>query len=139
MGGPGSRSYSEHAGGRNKTAAIAVAGSGVPQRPETLSEAESKVWDSLVEITRGVTFEQDSLALAECSRLIVRQEAFHDALRNKPTDETLNRLSLAVGRSLSAALTQLGLTPRARQLLVVPRADEPEQDELERLMAERGD
>jgi len=137
MGGPGSRSYAEHAGGRTKTAAIAVTGSGVPQRPDNFTEAESKAWDWLVETTRGVTFEQDSVAIAECARLIVRQDAFHEALRTKPTDETLNRLSLSVGRSLSAAFTQLGLTPRSRQLLIVPRADKSEQDELERLMAER--
>lgn len=135
MGGRGSGSFpddgSTHRGGRQKKAAVAVVGSGSPVRPD-LPEAVLKHWDRLAEIVQGVAYEQDSEAMQEAAWLLWRQQKFHEALYALPLDEELNRLSLAVGRSLSALLTQFGMTPRSRQILLVPKEAE-EKDELEEL------
>lgn len=130
MGGPGSGWRSENVGpGRKKKIAIAVEGIGLPQKPEGLPAAVGKAWDELVSLTSGVCFSQDAELLLECATLQVRQAAFRAALADDPLDEDLNRLSLAVGRALLTALGKLGLTPRDRQNLLVPRPDTAEDDD----------
>jgi hypothetical protein len=137
VGGRGSGSFpddgSTHRGGRQKKAAVAVVGSGTPCRPDGMSEEIVPYWNRLEERLSGVAFEQDSDAMAELATLSWRQQKFHEALQATPLDEELNRLSLAVGRALSALWTQFGQTPRSRQLLLVPR-EEQEKDEFERMM-----
>lgn len=137
MGGPGSGSFpddgSTHRGGRAKKAAVAVAGSGAPEIPQGLPAEVQACWHRIAEVVSGVAFSQDSEAITEAAWLMWRQQQFHDALKLDPLNETLNRLSLAVGRSLSALWTQFGMTPRSRQILLVPK--EPEQkDEFEQMM-----
>lgn len=136
MGGRGSGSFpddgSSHRGGRKKRAAIAVAGSGYPVRPE-LPDGVAACWDRLADTVTGVAFSQDSEAMTEAAWLMWRQQQFHAALLSDPLNDDLNRVSLAVGRSLSALLTQFGMTPRSRQILLVPKEPE-EKDEFEKMM-----
>lgn len=136
MGGPGSRSFpddgSTHSGGRKKAAAVAVVGVGSPEKPDHLPKDVEKCWDRIAEVVSGVAFSQDSEAITEAAWLLSRQEKFRRALEGNPLDEELNRLSLAVGRSLSAIFTQFGMTPRSRQILLVPR-EEKEIDEFEEM------
>ncbi len=137
MGGPGSGWGSEDLGpGRKKKTAIAVVGSGSPVRPSNLPKEVAPHWDRLAEVVSGVAFSQDSEAMAEAAWLLFRQQKFREALLVMPLDDDLNRLSLAVGRSLSALLTQFGLTPRSRQILLVPK-EETEVDEFDALMKGR--
>lgn len=112
--------------GRKAKSAVAVEGIGVPEKPTGLPSDVSEAWDVLVTLTSGVCFSQDAELLLECATLQVRQAAFRRELSLKPTDPELNRLSLAIGRALLVALGKLGLTPRDRQILLIPR---PEQDE----------
>ncbi len=135
MGGRGSGSFSEdtHRGGRQKKSAVAVSGSGTPTPPKDLPESVRGHWWRFAEAVQGVAFEQDSEAITEAAYLMWRQQKFREALQDRPLDEDLNRLSLAVGRSLSAIMSQFGLTPRSRQILLVPKEEE-EKDELEKLM-----
>lgn len=137
MGGRGSGSFpddgSAHRGGRKKRAAVAVAGSGYPVRPAELPEEVALCWDRLAETVTGVAYSQDSEAMTECAWLMWRQAKFHEQLLIRPCDEELNRLSLAVGRSLSSLLTQFGMTPRSRQILLVPKEPE-EKDEFEKML-----
>lgn len=134
MGGPGSGSFpddgSTHRGGRQKKSAVAVIGSGSPDKPDDLPADVSRCWDRLAEVVSGVAFSQDSEAITEAAWLLARQQKFRNALEKDPLDEELNRLSLAVGRAMSAIFTQFGMTPRSRQILLVPREDE-EVDEFE--------
>jgi hypothetical protein len=136
MGGFGSGSFpddgSTHRGGRKKRAAVAVAGSGKPDRPKLPKEV-GLCWDRIAETVEGIAFAQDSEAITEAAWLLWRQQEFRKALKKTPLDEELNRLSLAVGRSLSALFSQFGLTPRSRQILLVPREEE-EKDEFEKMM-----
>src|SRR3990167_1027180 len=133
MGGRGSGSFpddgSTHRGGRKKRAAVAVAGSGRPEKPE-LPDDVGACWDRLAETVSGVAYSQDVEAMTEAAWLLWRQGEFHKALLLDPLNDELNRLSLAVGRSLSALLTQFGMTPRSRQILLVPKEPE-EKDEFE--------
>jgi len=92
--------------------------------PEGLPIEVRAVWRQLVEMTSGVTFSQDSIAILETARLILRQEAFHLALASDPTNSKLSNDSLSVGRQLMKMLEKLGLTPRDRQSLVVAREEE---------------
>jgi len=128
MGGPGSRSYSSDPAnrgqGRKPNMALSVRGTGVPEMPEGLPIEVRAVWRQLVEMTSGVTFSQDSIAILETARLILRQEAFHLALASDPTNSKLSNDSLSVGRQLMKMLEKLGLTPRDRQSLVVAREEE---------------
>lgn len=137
MGGPGSGSFpddgSAHRGGRRKRAAVAVSGSGHPVRPADLPAEVAECWDRLAETVEGVAYAQDSEAITEAAWLLWRQERFREALETDPLNETLNRLSLAVGRSLSVLLGQFGMTPRSRQILLVPKEPE-EKDEFEKMM-----
>jgi len=137
VGGRGSGSFPDdgrvHRGGRQKKAAVAVSGSGTPCRPEDMPEEVVPHWERLEELLSGVAYAQDSDAMTEAAYLMWRQQKFREALQGNPLDEDLNRLSLAVGRSLSAMLSQFGMTPRSRQILLVPREPE-EKDEFERMM-----
>lgn len=130
MGGPGSRSYASDPAnrgqGRKSNATLGVRGTGAPELPDGLNEGVKACWHEIVELTSGVTFSQDSIAITEAARLLWRQRKFAEALDDNPTDDDLNRLSLAVGRQLNIILGQLGLTPRSRQSLMVPVDDEPE-------------
>lgn len=130
MGGPGSRSYSSDPAnrgqGRKPKTSVGVCGTGVPEMPKSVSKEVKAAWDKIVELTSGVTFSQDSIAILEAARLMARQEWFAVALEEDPLNDDLNRLSLAVGRQLNMILGQLGLTPRARQSLLIPKKDEPE-------------
>lgn len=130
MGGAGSRSYASDPAnrgqGRKPKAAIGVCGTGIPEMPNGLSKDVKAAWNQLIELTSGVTFSQDSIAILEAARLMARQEWFAVALEEDPLNDDLNRLSLAVGRQLNMILGQLGLTPRARQSLLIPKKDEPE-------------
>ncbi len=136
MGGSGSGSFPEdgstHRGGRQKRSAVAVVGVGLPEKPENMPADVSKCWDRIAEVVAGVAFSQDGEAITEAAWLLSRQEKFRKALDSNPFDEELNRLSLAVGRSLSAIFTQFGMTPRSRQMLLVPR-EEKEVDEFEQM------
>lgn len=127
MGGTGSGSQPDWKPkpGRRKQAAVTVAGTGVPQKPERLSAEASSVWDMLVKATAGTAFSQDSIALESVVSLVVRQRAINEALDAKPADADLNYLSLAIGRQLLASLAKFGLSPRDRQVLLVPK-EEPE-------------
>ena len=133
MGGIGSGSYSDESyrGGRRAKAAINVCGTGVPTMPNGLSADVQRAFQELVELTSGVTFQQDSRILLEGARLIARQDKFAVALETDPTNDELNRLSLAIGRQLTTVLGKLGLTPRDRQVLLIPRTEEVEDDPLE--------
>ncbi len=134
MGGIGSGQYqgnSNWRGGKSKKTAVQVAGSGTPQMPEDLDKEARVHWHRIVELTQGVAFEQDSNAIAELARLCARQDAFNTALEKDPLNESLNRTSLAIGRAMHSLRLQFGLTPRSRQILVVPVDESEEPDELE--------
>ncbi len=137
MGGFGSGSFpddgSTHRGGRKKKSAVAVIGSGKPEKPK-LPKDVGLCWDRIAETVEGVAFSQDTEAITEAAWLLWRQQEFRKALKKTPLDEELNRLSLAVGRSLSALLAQFGLTPRSRQILLVPREEPEEKDEFEKML-----
>lgn len=141
MGGRGSGSFpddgSTHRGGRKKRSAVAVAGTGVPEKPADMPADVSACWDRLAETVQGVAFSQDTEAITEAAYLLARQERFRAALQDTPLDDELNRLSLAVGRALSTMLGQFGLTPRSRQILLVPREEEAK-DEYEKMLEESG-
>lgn len=137
MGGIGSGSLpgTNQGGGRSKTAAVAVCGSGVPIRPDDMPSEVAEIWQRVFDLTTGVAFEQDSDAVAETAWLIWRQVKFREALAERPLDTELNKQSLSIGRALNALLVQFGLTPRSRQVLVVPKV-EVEVDPLDALRAE---
>lgn len=58
--------------------------------------------------------------------LVVRHRAMTKELDSRPTDIELNRIALAVGRQLATSLAKFGMTPRDRQVLLVPADPEPE-------------
>jgi len=136
MGGAGSGRVNEPRG-RKPKAAVNVVGSGVPCPATELPADVQASFDRLAQLTSGTTFSQDSIAIELAARLMVRSSKLDDAITAKPDDAELHRLSLAIGRQLMALLGKFGLTPRDRQVLLVPRDDSPEMDDLERLMAER--
>jgi len=140
MGGRGSGSFpddgSTHRGGRSKKAAVVVTGNGVPVCPSDLSESVKQYWWQVADQVQGVAFEQDSDAITEMAWLMYRQNEYRQGFLANPTDEVANRTSLAIGRAIKDLWVQFGMTPRSRQVLLVPREDD-EQDDLEQLMAER--
>lgn len=142
MGGKGSGAMpgqnSNHRGGMPKKAAVAVTGSGVPIKPMDLPREIDPVWDEIAEQVQGVAFAQDSDAITEMAWLTWQKREFQQALLDQPCDDEKTRLNLAVGRSLSALWSQFGLTPRSRQILLVPK-DEEEKDEFEEMMEGRGE
>lgn len=134
MGGPGSGRISPSGSegrDRRRKSAMSVVGVGVPDKPPDLPPAVAEFWDRLVELTQGVTFSQDSAAIAELAWLTWRQSKFREALADEPLDENLNRTSLAIGRAMSALWAQFGMSPRARQILLVPHTEPEEIDELD--------
>lgn len=122
--------------GCKKQSAVSVAGRGVPIKSEGMPFDVGDCWDEIVPQLAGVAFEQDSDAVEEMAWLTWQKRCYREALMTSPLDDELTRLNLAVGRSLSALWSQFGLTPRSRQILVVP--DETEElDEFEQMMKER--
>ena len=128
MGGVGSRSYSDNLdrGGRPKKSAVAVCGTGIPEMPDGLPADVQQAWQRIAEMTSGVTFSQDSMAITEAARLAVWKDKLSQCVETNPADLVLGKMALSVGRQLLVVMAKLGLTPRDRQSLVVPRKDEPE-------------
>lgn len=135
MGGAGSGRVNESRG-RKPKAAVNVVGCGIPCPAQKLADDVQAAFDRLAELTSGTSFSQDSVALELAARLMIRSAKLDDAITAEPDDAELHRLSLSIGRQLITLLAKFGLTPRDRQVLLVPRDDE-EQDDLERLLAER--
>lgn len=134
MGGKGSGRPNESVHkGRPKTAAMAVVGSGVPIRPNAPADV-LECWDLFADVVSGVAFEQDSEAITDAAWLLWRQRKFREALHADPLNDDLNKRSLAVGRALWITFGQFGMTPRSRQVLLVPREDEGEKDEFEQML-----
>ena len=103
-----------------------VIGTGVPELPSGVPPDVVREWQNLVELTAGVTYEQDSSALLQLARLIVRNESVVKLLEATPSNDKLNSVSLAIGRQMMALYAKLGLTPRDRQTLIRPKkSDEP--------------
>tara|TARA_R110000868_G_scaffold10752_4_gene52191 strand:- start:73 stop:498 length:426 start_codon:yes stop_codon:yes gene_type:complete len=141
MGGPGSGSFPDnpnHRGGRSKKAAVQVCGTGVPIKPDDMLHEVSEIWNRVYDLVAGVAFEQDSDAVAELAWLLWRQGKLREALYVRPLDIDLNKQSLAIGRSLNTLLFQFGLTPRSRQVLLVPKEEAKEVDPFDALKAEYG-
>jgi hypothetical protein len=140
MGGPGSGSLPDNdqsRPGRKRKAALAVVGTGVPEKPDKLPVDVSDAWDMLASLTAGVTFSQDSLLIESTARLWVRVQTLAKLLDSNPADIELNRVSLAVERQLMTSLGKLGLTPRDRQVLLVPQDEKRDLDPFEQLLAKR--
>ncbi|WP_373651619.1 hypothetical protein [Schlesneria sp. DSM 10557] len=132
MGGPGSGRVNDSRP-RRPAAAVNVIGSGVPAPITELRPTTQAAFDRIVEMTSGVSFSQDSIAVEMAARLLVRLQVMDDAIADDPSNFDLHRLSLAVGRQLAALLSKFGLTPRDRQVLMVPRDEPEEEDPLETL------
>lgn len=141
MGGKGSGAQpgqnSNHRGGMPKKAAVAVVGSGVPILPENFTDEEFSNWEFIVELTGGVACSQDSLALCELAQLMELQVELRQERRDGNKDPEIVRLIHANGRAMQWIWTQFGLTPRSRQVLLVPKEEE-ELDEFEQMMKGRG-
>lgn len=141
MGGPGSGSFPDNPnqrGGRTKKAAVQVCGTGVPIKPDGMPSDIAVIWDRVFDLLSGVAFEQDSDAVAELADLLWRQGEYRKALRERPLDIDLNKQSLAIGRAVNTLLVQFGLTPRSRQVLLVPKVEVAEVDPFDALRAEYG-
>lgn len=141
MGGPGSGTFPDDVtrrGGRSKKAAVQVCGTGVPIKPDDMPDEVSEIWRRVYDLTAGVAFEQDSDAVAELSWLLWRQDKFRAALTERPLDIDLNKQSFAVSRAMNTLLFQFGLTPRSRQVLLVPKEEAKEVDPFDALQAEYG-
>lgn len=141
MGGPGSGSQPDsptHRGGRTKKSAVAVCGNGVPLKPDDMPTEVAAIWDRVFDLLSGVAFEQDSDAVEELADLLWRQSEHRKALRERPLDIDLNKQSLAIGRAVNTLLFQFGLTPRSRQVLLVPKEEAKEVDPFDALQAEYG-
>lgn len=103
-----------------------VVGTGAPELPAGLPPDVVREWRNLVELTAGVTYEQDSTALLQLARLIVRNEAVVKLLDSDVANDKLNATQLSIGRQMMALYAKLGLTPRDRQTLIRPKkSDEP--------------
>ena len=132
MGGLGSGQYMKTRGDENKTSI--VRGIGKPEMPDGLSTEVQSAWNQVCELTSGVTFSQDAVAILEAARLIVRQNAINEELDTNPTiDVALARLSLAVSRQLMTVLGKLGLTPRDRQMIQVPLKPDQKKSRLQEI------
>ena len=139
MGGPGSGWGADEPAsraGRKKRSAVAVCGSGVPEKPKDISPEMSAHWDRVSELVSGSAFSQDSLAMEEIAEMLTIRDRLSGVVSANPSDLDAIRTRLAVGRQLGALFSKFGLTPRDRQVLLVPREDD-EADDLEKLMAER--
>jgi hypothetical protein len=94
--------------------------------PDGLPADVQQAWQRIAEMTSGVTFSQDSIAITEAARLAVWKDKLSQCVETNPADLELGKMALSVGRQLLVVMAKLGLTPRDRQSLVVPRKDEPE-------------
>jgi hypothetical protein len=107
-----------------------------------MSRRSSDIWDHLAELLSGVAYEQDSHALWRIAVLMERQEQLdelvEDMLHGEDIDgiDKATRMSLAVERSLDTKCGKFGMTPRERQILLVPKEEE-ELDDLEHLIQGR--
>jgi phage terminase small subunit len=128
MGGRGSGSFpddgSVHGVGRPKKSAVAVAGSGSPVKPDWLPDECEKLWQDIADVVQGVAFEQDSIAIAMMAELLERYHALARVVRSDKSDHDSLRSWLAVGRPLKILMGDFGMTPRSRQILLVPKEDE---------------
>jgi hypothetical protein len=132
MGGIGSGQYMKTRGDENKT--TLVRGTGIPDMPKGLSKEVQEKWRYVCDLTTGVTFSQDSAAILEAARLMVRQDSINEELDTNPeTNIELARLSLAVSRQLMTVLGKLGLTPRDRQMIQVPVKAEAKKSRLQEI------
>ena len=155
MGGKGSGSFpddgSTHRGGRAKKSALAVTGSGLPVMPDSLSGRAKEYWHALNDRLSGVVFEQDSYILGRMAiwmatlerldgDLAVLQDGVSDADDGDGDGEAVEKLirtMLAVERNLDTKCAKFGMTPRDRQILLMPKEEE-ELDEFEQMMKDRG-
>jgi len=118
-----------------------VCGTGVPTKPPGLPKDVSDAWDWIERMVAGVVFEQDTLTIQmaaecwvdHCDYVILKRDNKHDL----EEFDRLVRAQLAIDRQLNALFDRLGLNPKARQTLRVPRETAGEKDDLEQLMAER--
>ncbi len=125
MGGPTSGPQHNPNSERSRAKGLSgVVGTGSPELREDVPPAVAKEWHNLVMLTSGITFEQDSEALLQMARLIVRNEAIAKLLDLNPADDKLNATSLAIGRQMLLLSQKLGLTPRDRQMLIRPKPAE---------------
>ncbi len=145
MGGRGSGSAPDdgiaHGGGRAKKSAVAVVGIRVPLPPDCAPDAVVAVWQRIIDTLAGRVFEDDSDALWELAELTVENTEIRDELRpmNKEDDEyqNLKRVQLANHRAVRDLWAKFGMTPRDRQLLLMP-GEEEELDPLEERLRNRG-
>lgn len=145
MGGKGSGSFSDdgiaHRGGRKKKSAIAVSGSGEPVKVPGLSKGASTIWDRIAEVVSGVAFVQDSEALGVMAELMHDDRALRQCMNELPVGseeyDVVKRLQLANIRAIKDSMNHFGMTPRTRQLLLVPK-EERELDEYEKMLQEDG-
>ena len=139
MGGRGSGSSPDIGnwrGGRAKKTAIQVVGTGSPDMPDDLPSEVRAHWLRLTEMTSGVSFSQDSDAVAELAWLMWMQDRYRVAIKETPLDADLVRISLHIGRSVRELLVHFGLTPCSRQVLLVAKEEREELDPLDALNAE---
>jgi hypothetical protein len=136
MGGRGSGQYPGNAnqrGGKTKKSAIDVVGRGHPVMPADFPEEAKDFWYDIVDQTDGVAFSQDSAAIATLAGYYWRRTKFDEALRQDPLDHQLNVDANSLDRCILRMWEKFGLTPRDRQVLVVPTEEVEELDELEKL------
>lgn len=137
MGGPGSGSFpddgSAHRGGRKKRAAVAVAGSGYPVCPADMPDDVREHWERFAERVSGIAFSQDSEVMEQIAWDLWQLQQFRKAIHEDPLNEALTRTAKAIWRPLAPLLRDFAGTPRARQILLVPKEEE-EKDEFEKLM-----
>lgn len=136
MGGKGSGSFPDnpnHRGGREKKSAVSVVGTGLPEKPDDLPPGVEKEWYRLVELTQGVTFSQDSDILGDLAWMCWQHNKYRLLIRDDPTNSELLKDANSIQRQKTILYGQLGLTAKARGLLLVPSNEAEEEDELERV------
>ncbi|NBW09959.1 MAG: hypothetical protein EBR82_18230 [Caulobacteraceae bacterium] len=115
-----------------------VCGTGVPVKPCGLPDAVSTAWDWIERMAAGVVFEQDGWAIQMAAEQWVRHGEYERLIADNSHDmdefDRLVRAQLAVDRQLNALFDRLGLNPKARQTLRVPRESVSEPDEFERML-----
>lgn len=154
MGGRGSGSLPDdigsHRGGRSKKSALAVTGSGAPVMPRALSADAAYHWELLTERLSGVVFEQDShilgrmaIWMSQLTRLDGDLAVLQDGVSSEDDGdgdgeavERLIRTMLAIERNLDTKCAKFGMTPRDRQLLLMPKEEE-ELDAFEQMIKDR--
>jgi hypothetical protein len=118
---------------------MAVAGCGVPVMPDGLRDDAIEQWEIMAALLSGVAFEQDSFVLGRIAVWIARLAQLDaavnalDCLVDAEECDKLLRLMLAVERNIDNKCAKFGLTPRDRQLLLIPKPVE-ELDEFEQMM-----